>query len=120
MSDIHSEILEDEDFDTIFSADIEFTGELVFEKSFLVRGKLWGTVDARGILLVDEGARVDADIKADKVIVRGIVNGNVDAKNRIEITSSGKLRGDIEAPEILMETGCHFNGRCTMPEKATA
>jgi cytoskeletal protein CcmA (bactofilin family) len=116
MADLHSDILEDEDFDTIFSSDIEFAGELVFEKSFLVRGKISGIVDARGVFLVDSGAQVDADIKADRVIIRGIVNGNIEASRRIEITSSGRLRGNIRSPEILMDAGCLFNGNCVMPE----
>jgi cytoskeletal protein CcmA (bactofilin family) len=118
MTETHSEILEDEDFDTIFAKEIEFDGELVFERSFLVRGKLSGTVKTQGILLVDEGALVNADIRADKVIIRGMVDGNVDAACRVEITSTGKLNGNISTPELLLESGCLFNGSCTMPEQS--
>ena len=117
MTDVHSDILEEEDFDTVLSKDIEFHGVLNFEKPFLIRGKLSGEIAAQGLLVVDEEAVVEADIKAARVIVRGHVKGNVTAAEKVEVTVTGKLIGNVTAPEIFMETGCVFNGRCTMTEK---
>jgi cytoskeletal protein CcmA (bactofilin family) len=114
VSDALNDNLEDEDYDTILSEDIDFKGVLNFEKSFLIKGKLEGEIDATGILLVDTRAEVAADIKADKVIVRGSVTGNVTARRKVEVTLTGKLSGDVHAPEIQMEAGCVFNGRCRM------
>jgi cytoskeletal protein CcmA (bactofilin family) len=117
MADLRNETLEDEDFDTILSADIDFSGTLSFEKSFLIRGKLSGRIDARGLLMVDEGAVVEAHISASRVVIRGQVKGDVTATEKVELTVTGKLEGNVTAPEILMETGCTFNGLCTMTEK---
>jgi cytoskeletal protein CcmA (bactofilin family) len=117
MTEIHNDVLEDDDFDTVLSPDIDFSGTLMFEKSFLVRGKLSGDIDASGILLIDEHALVEADIKADKVIIRGAVKGNVTATECVVITLTGKLEGNITSPEINMEIGCLFNGKCTMTRK---
>ncbi|MDR2795279.1 MAG: polymer-forming cytoskeletal protein [Spirochaetaceae bacterium] len=117
MTDIHNDVLEDDDFDTVLSPDIDFVGTLTFEKSFLVRGKINGEIDAEGILLIDENALVEADIRADKVIIRGSVKGNITAAGRVEITLTGSLEGNVNAPEINMETGCLFNGNCTMTKK---
>ena len=117
MTDVHSDALEDEDFDTILSSDIDFSGTLRFEKPFLIRGRLSGEIIARGLLVVDEGAVVEANINASRVIVRGSVKGNVTATEKVDVTVSGKLMGNVTAPEIFMETGCVFNGRCTMTER---
>ncbi|GHV29084.1 hypothetical protein AGMMS4952_14200 [Spirochaetia bacterium] len=117
MTDVHNDILEDEDFDTILSADIDFTGALSFEKPFLIRGRLSGTIEARGLLVVDEGAVVDADINAPKVVIRGAVKGDVTAVEKVEVSVTGSLKGNIIAPELSMEAGCVFNGRCTMEER---
>ncbi|MDR3130453.1 MAG: polymer-forming cytoskeletal protein [Treponema sp.] len=117
MTEIHNDMLEDEDFDTILSSDIDFSGTLQFEKPFLVRGKIFGTIDARSLLVVDSSAVVEASISASKVIIRGTVKGNINAMEKVEITGTGKLTGDITAPLINMETGCSFNGRCTMEER---
>jgi len=117
MTDVHNDVLEDEDFDTILSSDINFSGTLNFEKPFLIRGRLSGNIVARGLLVIDEEAVVDANINASKVIIRGSVKGDVTASEKVEVAITGKLVGNVTAPEIFMETGCIFNGRCTMTEK---
>ncbi|MCL2130579.1 MAG: polymer-forming cytoskeletal protein [Treponema sp.] len=117
MTDVHSDVIDDEEFDTILSKDIDFSGTLNFEKPFLIRGRVSGDIIARGTLVVDEGAIVDANINTSRVIIRGSVKGNVIASEKVEVTISGKLIGNVTAPEIFMETGCVFNGRCTMTEK---
>jgi cytoskeletal protein CcmA (bactofilin family) len=120
MTDVHNDFLEDEDFDTILSPDIDFTGTLNFEKPFLIRGRVAGEISATGLLVIDEEAVVNANISASRVIIRGQVKGDVTAAEKVEVTVTGKLIGNVTAPEIFMETGCVFNGRCTMTEKKPA
>jgi cytoskeletal protein CcmA (bactofilin family) len=117
MADIHSEFLEDEDFDTILSPDIEFSGIIIFEKPFLIRGKVTGFINATGVLVVDTNAVIEANINASRVIIRGIVTGNINATVKVEISSTGRLAGNIITPEISFESGCVFNGLCTMHQK---
>ena len=117
MTDVHNDALEDEDFDTILSSDIDFSGTLNFEKPFLIRGRLSGEIIARGILVIDEEAVVEANIHGTKIVIRGTVKGDVSASEKVEVTITGKLSGNVMAPEIFMETGCIFNGKCTMTER---
>jgi cytoskeletal protein CcmA (bactofilin family) len=111
-----NEILEEDDFDTILSEDIEFSGSLSFEKPFLIRGRVTGEIKASSLLVVDEGAVVEADIAAPKVVICGSVKGNINASDKVEISLTGRLVGNIATSEISMEAGCLFNGRCTMTE----
>ncbi|MDR3276900.1 MAG: polymer-forming cytoskeletal protein [Treponema sp.] len=120
MSEVRADELEDNDFDTILSPDIEFSGSLKFARPFLIRGHVSGDIDAQGLLVVDEEAVVEADISASRVIIKGTVTGDVSAGEKVELTVSGRLRGNVKAPEIFMETGCVFNGLCTMTEKKAA
>ena len=117
MTDVHNDVLDDNDFDTVLSPDINFSGTLNFEKSFLIKGRLSGNIVAKGILVVDEEAVVEANINASRVVIRGAVTGDVVASEKVEVTITGKLVGNVTAPEIFMETGCVFNGRCTMTER---
>ena len=117
MTDVNNDALEDEDYDTILSQDIFFSGTLNFEKPFLIRGRLSGNIAARGLLVVDEEAVVEANINASRVVIRGSVKGDVTASEKVEVAITGKLTGNVTAPEIFMETGCLFNGRCTMTER---
>jgi len=118
MSDLHNEVLEEEDFDTILSRDIVFSGDLTFDRPFLIRGRLSGNIEAKGLLVIDEEAVVEANINAPRVIIRGSVKGDVTASEKVELVVTGRLMGNVNAPEILMETGCVFNGRCTMTERS--
>jgi cytoskeletal protein CcmA (bactofilin family) len=117
MTDVHNDALDLEDFDTILSPDIEFSGTLTCEKSFLIRGKVSGEIAAAGLLVIDTQAVVEANIRAGTVIILGSVKGNVVAAHKVELSSTGKLVGNVTAPDIHMETGHYFNGRSTMTEK---
>ena len=119
MTDVH-DILEDNDFDTILSSDIDFSGTLSFEKPFLIRNNFSGEITAKGLLVIDEGVEVNADINTSRVIIHGFVKGNVTAAEKVDITATGKLEGNITAPEIFLESGCVFNGRCIMTERNAA
>ncbi|MDR1637443.1 MAG: polymer-forming cytoskeletal protein [Treponema sp.] len=118
MTDVHTDTLEDEDFDTILPPDVDFSGDLNFEKPFLIQGKISGKINARGILVIDKDAVVDADISAPRVVIRGTVTGNVSASEKVELSGTGRLQGNVDTPKIMMETGCIFNGLCSMDEKA--
>ena len=120
MTDVHNDVLDDEDFDTILSPDIDFSGSLHFEKPFLIRGKVSGEISTSGLLVIDEAAVVNANINASRVVIRGQVKGDVTAAEKVEVAVTGTLVGNVSAPEILMETGCVFNGLCTMTAKNSA
>ena len=117
MTDVHNDAMELEDFDTVLSHDIEFSGTLRFDKPLLIQGKVSGEIDASSLLMVAEEAVVEAHIKAAKVIILGTVKGNVNATEKVEVAISGKLTGNVTAPEVTMETGCYFSGRCIMTDK---
>jgi cytoskeletal protein CcmA (bactofilin family) len=117
MTDVHNDALELEDFDTVLSPDIEFSGTLRFDKPFLIQGKVSGEIDGTSLLMIAEEAFVAAHIKASKVIVLGTVKGNITATDKVEVAITGKLTGNVTAPEINMETGCFFSGRCIMTDK---
>jgi len=117
MTDVHNDALELEDFDTVLSPDIEFTGTLSFDKPVLIQGKVSGEINASSLLMIAEEAVVDANIRASQVIILGTVKGNVQADIKVEVSVSGKLTGNVTAPEINMETGCFFSGRCIMTDR---
>ena len=106
--------MEDEAFDTIVESDISFTGNIKIKKSFMIRGKVNGSIDSVSDLVVDSDAVVNADIKAERVLIRGKVKGNVVGNKLIFVTASGSLDGDITTGKVVLEPGCNFSGKCTM------
>ena len=114
MAIINTDNLDDDDFDTVLSQDIDFSGTVSFEEPFLIRGNVSGDIDAKGLLVIDEEAVVNAGIRTSRVVIKGLVKGDVIASEKVELASTGRLEGDIVTPEISMENGCVFNGRCSM------
>ncbi len=114
MSDIQIQITDEAEIDTILNEDIDFTGNLGFDKSLMIKGHIKGNVKAEGDFYIAESAVVDARVEANIVSVMGTVHGNIFAYDRVEIFSCGHVDGDITAPDIIMESGCSFNGICTM------
>lgn len=107
-------IIDESDIETVLSRDIEFKGNLSFDRGLSIKGKFVGKINATGSLFIEETADVEADIFAGFVSVKGRVRGNIRALSRVEIFSRAQVEGDITAPDILMESGCRFDGKCAM------
>ena len=114
MSELRIHKIEESEIDTILAEDIDFTGELSFNKPLMIKGKFNGTIHAVGDLYVGDDAFVEARIEANVVSLKGRIKGNIFAKSRVELFSTATVDGDITAPEIVMESGCRFNGMCKM------
>lgn len=114
MSDYQFYSVDENEIDTVLAEDFSFNGILNFDKSLMIKGHLTGDVNATGDLYIDEGAVVEARVKANIVSLKGTVKGDILADTRVELFASASVDGDITAPDIVMESGCRFNGICTM------
>lgn len=93
----------------------EFDGVLSFEGRVRIDGTFKGKIFSDGILILGDGAEVEAEIEVGTLIVRGgTLRGSVVARQLIEIHAEGAVRGDITAPQIDIDKGCVFEGKCTM------
>lgn len=93
----------------------EFEGVLAFEGRVRIDGRFKGRIHSDGILVLGDGAEVEADVEVGTLIVRGgTLRGNVAARQLIEIHAEGRVHGDITAPQIDIDKGCIFEGKCTM------
>jgi cytoskeletal protein CcmA (bactofilin family) len=89
-------------------------GELRFQTSFRVDGKLDGTVVSDGDLIVGDGGEVDGDLRVGQIVVSGTVRGTIRAAKRVHISPSGKVFADVNTPSLIIEDGAVFEGRCSM------
>ncbi len=93
-------------------------GELRFEDTFRVDGKIVGKVVSEGELIVGEKGDVDGEIRVRRVYVSGTVKGQVHAE-KIEITPAGRVMADLFAPTLVIEAGAFFEGTCSMKRAAS-
>jgi cytoskeletal protein CcmA (bactofilin family) len=89
-------------------------GELRFETTFRVDGKLTGIVRSGGDLVVGEGGEVEGEIEVGQVFVSGVIRGTIRATRRVQVTPTGKVFADLETPALIVEDGALFEGRCAM------
>lgn len=92
----------------------EFEGKLTFEGTVRIDGIFKGEIFSNDVLIVGEGASVDAEIKVSRVVVYGNVNGNVEAPGGVNLHAPARLVGSITTRSLTIDEGVLFEGRCSM------
>ena len=108
------------DLNGFLDAGSHINGELHFEDTFRIDGRLTGHAISEGDLVVGESGEVEAEVKVGRVFVSGTLRGKVEASRRVEVTAGGRLLADIETPSLVIEDGAVFEGRCSMKAKTAA
>lgn len=93
-------------------------GELRFEASFRVDGKLTGIVRSEGDLIVGESGEVEGELYVGQVFVSGTVRGTIHASRKIQIAPNGKIFAELDTPSLIIEDGATFEGQCAMTRDA--
>jgi cytoskeletal protein CcmA (bactofilin family) len=101
---------------TLLGRGSEFEGKLSFEGTVRVDGKLSGEIFTDDVLIIGEGAEVNAEINVGAIIIEGTVHGNIHAKRSVEIHTPGRVRGNISTPSLYIEKGVVFDGQCQMEQ----
>lgn len=92
-----------------------FDGKLQFEGRVRIDGAFKGEIRSDDILIIGDGAEVDADIEVGVAIIKGgTVQGTVRAAQSIELYVPARVTGTIQAPEVFMDKGVQFSGTCTI------
>ena len=105
---------------TLLGRGSEFEGKLSFEGTVRVDGKLSGEIFTDDVLIIGEGAEVNAEINVGAVIIEGTVHGNIHAKRSVEIHTPARVRGNISTPSLSIDKGVIFDGQCQMEQSGTA
>jgi cytoskeletal protein CcmA (bactofilin family) len=88
----------------------EFDGTLSFEGAFRIGGVFRGKIFTDDILIIGEGAAVDAEIEVGTLILSGELKGSVKATERVEIHYPAVFRGNIQTPSLMVADGVVFEG----------
>ena len=86
-------------------------GEISGTGDLHVAGRMEGKVNLTGTLVVEEGAELEADVRATTIVVGGEVRGNLMAAARIEMLPSGRLHGNCRARSLVVREGALLNGK---------
>ena len=106
--------LESHDVSGVIETGCEFEGKLCFEGTVRIGGSFKGEIFTNDVLVIGEGAKVEAEIEAGTVIINGEVTGNLIAKHRVEIHRPAIFRGNITTPSLMVDEGVIFEGSSKM------
>mgnify|MGYP001074190998 CR=1 FL=1 len=99
--------------ETIVGPNAHFRGDIQSDGGVRVGGVFEGTIDIAGNLVILEGAKIIADIKANNISISGAVKGNITG-NRVEILETGRVWGDLTINSLLLNEGAYLRGQTTM------
>src|SRR3954465_10863249 len=103
---------------TLLGRGSEFEGKLTFEGTVRIDGKLSGEIFSEDVLVIGEGAQVNAEIDVGVIIVEGNVTGNIRAKRAVELHAPARMKGNIETPSLYIDKGVIFEGFSKMEAHA--
>lgn len=92
-----------------------FEGRLTFEGTVRIGGNFKGEIFTQDTLIINPGAKVEAQIEADIVIISGTLTGNIFARRRIIMHPPAVFRGTVTSPSLRIDEGVMFEGASYMP-----
>jgi len=92
-------------------AKISIIGEVITSGDLQVEGKIHGSIECLGSLVISAGAEVEGTIVSNSAMIKGTVIANIEAQDRIGIFSGAELVGDLTCVRLSIEEGADFRGR---------
>ena len=96
-------------------------GTVSCEEDLAIQGAVTGFVSVPdATVTIEAGARVEADVRAARVLVHGSVRGAISAGEVIELGPTSVVEGSLSANRIAMVEGATFNGTIDMNRRTIA
>ena len=99
--------------ETIIGPNAYFRGDVQADGGVRIDGVFEGSVDIAGNLVIGEGAKVIADVKANNISISGAIKGNING-NQVEILETGRVWGDLTINSLLLNEGAYLRGQTVM------
>ncbi len=101
------------EIETVIGPNTYFRGDIQSDSGARVEGIFEGTLEVTGNLVIGEGAKVIADIKAHNISISGAVKGDISG-NKVEILDNGRVWGNLKVSSLLLNEGAYLRGQTTM------
>lgn len=96
--------------ESVISAGLSIEGKIVGSGHVRVAGKFKGDVQVDGNLHIDQGAKLEGQVRASEVIVTGELQGNIENAKRVEVQQGGIITGDVKAGQLTVAAGARMRG----------
>jgi len=101
--------------DTIIGEGIVFENVMLKGSGVIrVEGKLSGTIDINGHIVLGETGDIKGEINADSALFAGRYQGNLNIRGTLHMTATAILTGKIEVGKLIIDEGAKLNGTCNV------
>ncbi|MDO5609900.1 MAG: polymer-forming cytoskeletal protein, partial [Pseudomonadota bacterium] len=95
---------------SVIAADLSIEGKIEGAGHVRIAGKFKGDVNVKGDLTVEQGAKLNGSVRAEKVTLSGELDGNIEAARRVDLLASSAMNGDIKADDLTIASGARLRG----------
>ncbi|MBL7939694.1 MAG: polymer-forming cytoskeletal protein [Flavobacteriales bacterium] len=89
-------------------------GEIKSDSNIRVDGRVKGTVNARGRVIVGQTGVIEGEVVCQSSDIEGTVIGKINCQDLLSLKATAKLQGDINTKKLAIEPGAVFTGNCSM------
>jgi cytoskeletal protein CcmA (bactofilin family) len=97
--------------ESMIASDLSIEGKIVGSGPVRIAGRFKGDVHVDGNVMLDTGARLDGQVRADVVVVGGELHGNIEGARRVELLDGGVINGDVKAGSLTVAAGSRMRGQ---------
>src|SRR6185436_13878302 len=98
--------------ETLIGSDVSIKGEVSFDGSMRIEGKVEGKIASKGKIAFGQGAQVVAEVSVGEAKIEGTFKGNLTATTRIELAATAHVLGDVRSTKLVIAEGATFVGNC--------
>ena len=89
-------------------------GEITANGDFRIDGKLIGSINSRGKIVVGTSGSIEGEITCKNADFSGYIKAKVFVEQLLSLKASSKLHGDVVTGKLAIEPGATFTGTCNM------
>ena len=104
---------------TIAGEEAKLDGKFTISQSIEIDCEVIGELEVDGLITIQEGGNVNADVKTADAIIIGNYKGNMEASGSVEIKEAGIVSGDVKTDSLIIAKGGSFSGNVTRLNKET-
>lgn len=89
-------------------------GTIRTENDFRMDGKLKGSLDCKGKVIIGPKGFIDGDIKCANAVIEGRFDGTLVVAELLNVKETAQINGEINTNKLNVQSGAVFNVSCVM------
>jgi cytoskeletal protein CcmA (bactofilin family) len=91
--------------------DLVIEGKIEGAGHVRIAGRFKGDINVRGDLTIENGAKVNGSVRAERVTIAGELTGNIETAAHVELLQTGSLTGDVKSTTFSVAKGSKMRGQ---------